>query len=123
VARGGTPTPVAGWQARPAPFLPSRADHPLRRDLLPSLLLGSLVLLGVLFYVWQHIQVVRLGYEIEQLQTERLALVREQTELRFELARLSSLHRVEQIARGALGFASPRPGQVVLMEGPSGEPR
>ena len=85
-------------------------------DLLPSILLGSLVLVGVLFYVWQHIQVVRLGYQIEHLQGERLALLRQEKELRFEVARLKSLRRVEGIARHQLGFRSPGPGQVVLVE-------
>ncbi|HZY31969.1 MAG TPA: cell division protein FtsL, partial [Candidatus Methylomirabilis sp.] len=97
-------------------FLKPRVDQIRRWDLLPSLCLASLVLLGVLFYVWQHIQVVRLGYEIEHLQAERLALVRQENELRFEVARLRSLRRVEEIARRQLGLTSPMPGQVILVE-------
>jgi cell division protein FtsL len=92
------------------------ADRLWRLDLLPSLCLGGLVLLGVLFYVWQHIQVVRLGYEIEQLQGERIALLRREKELRVDLARLKSLRRVEEIARRQLGLTTPVSGQVITVE-------
>ena len=107
---------TAGGQDRASTFLQPRVDQIRRFDLLPSLCLGSLVLLGVLFYVWQHIEVVRLGYEIEQLQAERITLHRGEKELRFDLARLKSLRRVEEIARRQLGLTSPAPGQVVMVE-------
>lgn len=107
---------TAGSQISPGTFLRPRADQIRRFDLLPSLCLGTLVLLGVLFYVWQHIQVVRLGYEIEQLQAERIALLRQEKELRFDIARLKSLRRVEEIARRQLGLTSASPGQVILVE-------
>jgi cell division protein FtsL len=99
-------------------FRTARAGRARISDLLPSLCLGGLVLLAALFYVWQHIQVVRLGYEIERLQGDRLALLREEKALRFEIARLTSLHRVEEIARRQLGLTSPAPGQVILVESP-----
>ncbi|MGH7369416.1 MAG: septum formation initiator family protein [Candidatus Methylomirabilaceae bacterium] len=92
------------------------ADRLWRFDLVPSLCLGGLVLLGVLFYVWQHIQVVRLGYEIEQLQGERVTLLRREKELRVDLARLKSLRRVEEIARRELGLTTPVSGQVMTIE-------
>lgn len=101
---------------RASSLLKPRVDQIRRFDLLPSLLLGSLVLVGALFYVWQHIQVVRLGYQIEYLQGERADLMRQEKELRFEVARLRSLRRVEEIARHQLGLTSPRPGQVIVLE-------
>ena len=107
---------AAVGQDRASALLRPRADQLRRSELLPSLLLGSLVLIGVLFYVWQHIQVVRFGYEVEQLQAERIALLRGEKELRFELARLRSLRRVEEIARSQLGLMSPASGQVILVE-------
>ena len=107
---------TAGGRARASAFLQPRVDQFRRFDLLPSLCLGGLVLIGALFYVWQHIQVVRLGYKIEQLQAERVSLVRGEKELRFDLARLKSLRRVEEIARRQLGLTSPAPGQVVMVE-------
>lgn len=103
-------------RTRAGSLLKPRIEQIRRFDLLQSLLLGSLVLVGALFYVWQHIQVVRLGYQIEYLAGERTALMRQQKELRFEVARLRSLRRVEEIARRQLGLTSPQPGQVVVIE-------
>ena len=112
----GIPALTALGRDRAGGFLKPRVDQIRRWDLLPSLCLASLVLFGVLFYVWQHIQVVRLGYEIEHLQAERVALVRQENELRFEVARLRSLRRVEEIGRRQLGLTSPVSGQVILVE-------
>jgi len=112
----GLPALTALGRDRASGFLKPRVDQFRRWDLLPSLCLACLVLFGVLFYVWQHIQVVRLGYEIERLQAERLALVRQENELRFEVARLKSLRRVEEIGRRQLGLTSPVSGQVILLQ-------
>lgn len=112
----GAITLAAVRRDRASAFLKPRVDQLRRFDLLPAILLGGLVLIGVLFYVWQQIQVVRLGYQIEHLQGERNAFLRQEKELRFDLARLRSLRRVEEIARQQLGFTSPKAGQVVIVE-------
>jgi cell division protein FtsL len=101
---------------RASSVLKPRVDQIRTFDLLPSLLMGGLVLVGILCYVWQPIQVVRLGYQIEYLAGERAGLMRQQKELRLEAARLRSLRRVEEIARMQLGLTSPKPGQVVTVE-------
>ncbi|HWT80285.1 MAG TPA: cell division protein FtsL [Candidatus Methylomirabilis sp.] len=80
-----------------------------------SLAVGALVLVGALLYVWQHIHVVRLGYEIEQLRERQASLVQESKVLRLEMGQLRSLKRVEEIARKRLGMTKPQPGQVVLI--------
>ena len=86
-----------------------------RRIDLSSLGVGLLILLGGLFYVWQHIQAVRLGYEIEQLKKGRAALVQRERELTLEIAGLKSPKRIEEVARGRLGFITPAPGQIVIV--------
>lgn len=101
---------------RAGSVLKPRVDQIRRFDLFPSLLLGSLVLFGVLCYVWQPIQVLRLGYQVEDLAEERAGLIRQQKELRLEVARLRSLRRVEEIARHQLGLTNPQPGQVIILE-------
>ena len=80
-----------------------------------TVVLGVLILVGVLLYVWQHIHVVRLGYEIERLRETQAALVQENKALRLEMGQLRSLRRVEEIARTRLGMVTPKPGQVVLI--------
>jgi cell division protein FtsL len=83
----------------------------------PMLLVGAILLLGLLIYVWQHVQVVRSGYQ-ERLRAARATLIQEGKALRVELGRLRSLKRVEEIARGKLGMVNPVPGQIVFMEEP-----
>ncbi len=77
--------------------------------------LGILALGCALFYVWLHIWVLRMGYDIERLRETRAALVQEHKALRLELGQLKSLRRVEEIARTRLGMVPPKAGQVVLI--------
>ncbi len=81
--------------------------------------LGVLVLVAALLYVWQHVYVVRLGYEIERLRETQAALVQENKALKLEMGQLRSLKRVEEIARKRLGMVTPTPGQVVLIPQPA----
>jgi cell division protein FtsL len=73
------------------------------------------ILAGALFYVWQHVHVVRQGYEIERLREEHAKLVQENKVLRLEAGQLRSLRRVEEIARTRLGMVTPKAGQVILI--------
>jgi cell division protein FtsL len=99
-----------------------RVERVRRISLLPGLLVGGILLLGVLFYVWQHIQVVRLGYVIERLRTERAAALQRGRELALEIAQLKSLKRVEEVARTRLGMVTPTRGQLVMVPAaPDGE--
>jgi len=70
---------------------------------------------GALFYVWQHVYVVRQGYELEALRETHARLVQENKGLLLEAGQLRSLRRVEEIARARLGLVTPKPGQVVLL--------
>ncbi len=85
------------------------------RELLDLLATGALVVGVVLFYVFQHIQVVRLGYQVERLRHERAALVEQEKTLGLEAASLRAVKRVEEIARGDLGMVTPGPGQVIVV--------
>jgi len=84
-------------------------------EFVSTIALGILILVGALLYVWQHIHVVRLGYQIERLRETQAALVQENKALRLEMGQLRSLKRVENIARTRLGMVTPKPGQVVLI--------
>ena len=56
------------------------------------------ILLGI-FYVWQHIEVVRSGYCINKLKSERTRLVEENHILQMNAASLRSPQRIEAIAK------------------------
>ncbi len=91
----------------------------LRLDLWRAVVVLGLLCLGILFYVWQHIQVVRLGYALEGLRAQRATLLQENRTLTLEMARLTALSRVEAIARARLEMETPRPGQVIVLPEPA----
>lgn len=95
-----------------------RKKRKLVSEMKPIFLVGGILLLGLLFYVWQHVQVVRLGYQVERLRAARAALIQEEKGLRVELGRLRSLKRVEGLARGTLGMVNPVSGQIILVDEP-----
>lgn len=91
----------------------------LRLDLWRAVVVLGLLCLGILFYVWQHIQVLRLGYALEGLRVQRATLLQENRTLTLEMARLTALSRVEAIARARLEMETPRPGQVIVLPEPA----
>jgi cell division protein FtsL len=76
------------------------------------------VFLGILLflYVWQHMHVVKLGYEVETLRKQRQDLMNEHYYLKYRLNEVKSLSRVERVAREELGMITPRTGQVVILD-------
>ena len=91
----------------------------LRLDLWRAVVVLGLLCLGILFYVWQHIQVLRLGYALEGHRAQRATLLQENRTLTLEMARLTALSRVEAIARARLEMETPRPGQVIVLPEPA----
>ncbi len=69
----------------------------------------------LLLYVWERVDLVQVGYRIQQLKAERNALVREQDELRVRISRLTSPERLARVATEQLGMIRPIPGQVILV--------
>ena len=97
-------------------------------SILVYLAVVALPLLALLFYIWQGVQVIRTGYEIDQLRRAHLSLQAERSRLEVELASLENLAAVETLAMRDLGMVYPGPGQVVVVrevktgEGPSAPP-
>ena len=79
-----------------------------------ALALFSILLFG---YVWAHMSVVRLGYEVQGLKSEKRRLTNESYYLQYRLYEVRSLTRVEQTARG-LGMVTPKTDQIVILEEP-----
>jgi len=81
------------------------------------------VLLGlclVFIFVWERVDMVRVGYQIERLKQERIVLERERDELRVKLSALSAPDRIAKIASEQLGMTLPQQGQVIMVR--SGPP-
>ncbi len=69
----------------------------------------------LLLYVWERVDLVQVGYRIQQLKAERNALTREHDELRVSISRLTSPERLARVATEQLGMIRPLPGQVILV--------
>ncbi len=78
--------------------------------------LTALAVLSVLLlYVWERVDVVQVGYHIEQLKSKKVALERERDELRLKVSTLSSSDRIAKAATEKLGMVPPQQGQVRLV--------
>jgi cell division protein FtsL len=94
-------------------YLVRERDRKRTRELL-ALALAALPPMVVLFAaIWANIETVRLGYQLERLESQREVLVKRGRSLRAEKAAASSLARVEAIARERLELAPPRLAQVL----------
>lgn len=75
-----------------------------------------------LLYVWERVDLVQVGYRIQQLKAEYRILERENDELEVKVSALTSPERIARIATEQLGMMRPQPGQVVFVsfdqEGP-----
>ncbi|HJR76963.1 MAG TPA: cell division protein FtsL [Nitrospiraceae bacterium] len=69
----------------------------------------------ILLFVWERVDVVRLGYQIERLKSQKVLLERERDELRVRLSSLTSPERIARAATEKLNMALPEKGQVVLV--------
>jgi len=79
-------------------------------------LLAGLGIIGMLLlFVWERVDIVRVGYRVEQLKTQKIALQREQDELRVKASVLTAPDRIARAATEKLGMIPPQPGQVVMV--------
>lgn len=75
-----------------------------------------LIISFVLFYTWQRIEVLRLGYEVDKLRSEKNELYNKNKFLQVKVAGLKSLDRVEKIAREELGLIIPDKFEIISLE-------
>lgn len=82
-----------------------------------SFLWIALVLMVVsLLYVWCHINITGLNYDIAEEVKFRDRLVKENSELKMETQMLKSPGRVEAFARDHLGMHYPEKDQVIVIK-------
>jgi cell division protein FtsL len=74
----------------------------------------------VFTFVWERVDMVRVGYQIERLKHDKVMLERERDELRVKVSALSAPDRIAKLASEKLGMALPQQGQVIMVQsGPS----
>jgi len=85
------------------------------------------VLIGlclVFLFVWERVDIVRVGYQVERLKVEKLRLERERDQLQIKFSALSAPGRIAKMATEQLGMVLPQKGQVIMVQArPAGDPR
>lgn len=76
----------------------------------------------VLVFVWERVDVVRVGYQVERLKAQKVMLERERDELQVKLSALTSPERIAKVATEKLGMVPPERGQIVLVHGEAEAP-
>ena len=91
-------------------------DRDRHREMWRSVAVGVFLVAVLLFSAWQHFELLRHGYRIEQTQQERAAEVEINRHLRLEVETLRSPARIERLATERLQMISPGPGDASVIE-------
>jgi cell division protein FtsL len=78
--------------------------------------IASVLMAVALIYVWSHIHMTELEYQVAQEISSREQLIEEQAKLKVELATLKSPQRIETMAREKLQMTYPGREQVILLK-------
>ncbi|MEO6308833.1 MAG: cell division protein FtsL [Nitrospiraceae bacterium] len=76
----------------------------------------------VFVFVWERVDVVRLGYQIERLKTQKVLLERERDQLQVKFSALTAPARIAKVATEKLGLVPPQQGQVLIVHLPGEAP-
>ena len=91
-------------------------DERRLRDLWQSLGIGVVLVVVLLFSAWQHFELLRHGYRLEQMQRDRAAENDINRHLRLEMETLRAPQRIEKLATEKLGMVAPADGEAVVLE-------
>ena len=91
-------------------------DQDRQLELWRSAGIGVFLVAVVLFSAWQHFELLRHGYEIEQMQQERAHELEVNRHLRLEVETLKAPRRIEQIATERLNLVAPTSDDAIVLE-------
>ena len=91
-------------------------DERRLRDLWMSLGIGVVLVMVLLFSAWQHFELLRHGYRLEEMQRERASEENINRHLRLEIETLRSPERIERMATGRLRMVAPSADDAIVIE-------
>ena len=91
-------------------------DRDRHREMWRSTLIGVFLVLVLLFSAWQHFELLRHGYRLEQMQRERANEEAINRHLRLEIETLRSPARIERMATGRLRMVAPSADDAIVIE-------
>ena len=91
-------------------------DRERHREMWRSTLIGVFLVLVLLFSAWQHFELLRHGYRLEEMQRERASEENINRHLRLEIETLRSPARIERMATGRLRMVAPSADDAIVIE-------
>jgi len=91
-------------------------DAERQSEMWKTLGLASLLLIAFMFWTWQHFELLRHGYRLEELQKEQAAEQDITRHLHLEIDALKSPKRIEGIARNRLNLVTPTREDAIVIE-------
>jgi cell division protein FtsL len=91
-------------------------DERRQRELWQSMAIGSVLVVVLLFSAWQHFELIRHGYRLEQMQRERATEQEINRHLRLEIETLRAPQRIEKLATEHIGMVAPAVGDATVIE-------
>ena len=91
-------------------------DETRQRELWKSVGIAGFLVLVLLFSAWQHFELLRHGYQVEQMQRERASEEEAAHHLRLEIETLRSPARIEALATEQLHLVAPTRDEAIVIE-------
>ena len=91
-------------------------DHSRQRDLWRWAWIGSVILALVVYSSWQHFELLRHGYRVEQMERARKQEVEINRHLRLQIQTLKAPQRIAAIATSQLRMVEPTSADAVVLE-------
>jgi cell division protein FtsL len=91
-------------------------DEARQRELWKSAGVAAFLVLVLLFSAWQHFELLRHGYQIEELTRQRAAEEDTGRRLRLEVDTLKSPKRIETVATEQLHLVTPSLDDAIVIE-------
>lgn len=91
-------------------------DERRQQELWQSIGIGSVLVLVLLFSAWQHFELIRHGYRLEQMQRERATEEEISRHLRLEIETLRAPQRIEKLATQQMGMVAPGMDEAIVLE-------
>jgi cell division protein FtsL len=91
-------------------------DEARQRELWKTAAVAGFLVLVLLFSAWQHFELLRHGYQLEELHRARVAEEEAGRQLRLEIDTLRAPQRIESLAIERLHLVAPSAGEAVVLE-------
>lgn len=91
-------------------------DEVRQREMWKSVAIAGFLVLVLLFSAWQHFELLRHGYEIEEMQRQRAAEEETTRRLKLEIETLRSPRRIEALATEKLHLVAPTQDEAIVIE-------